>query len=89
MDAVQADPIGNKVWGGNEKGLWKMIGLDEVVVSIVKGIERRCDTVIIPKRDTLVAWLPSIFRRVVEEVGFKEADIVETIRLAQQARERK
>lgn len=86
MDAVQADPVGNKVWGGNERGLWKMIGLDDVIVSIVKGIERRCDTVIIPKRNTLVAWLPGIFRRVVEAVGFKDADIVETIRLAQQAR---
>ncbi|MCD5992455.1 SDR family NAD(P)-dependent oxidoreductase [Pseudomonas sp. CDFA 602] len=85
MDAVKADPIGNNVWNGKEKGLWKTIGLDEVV-NIVKGIERRWNTVIIPKRDTSVAWLPSMFRRVVEGVGFKKADIVETIRLAQPTR---
>lgn len=86
MDAVQADPIGNKVWGGNEKGLWKMIELDEVVTRIVEGIERRRDMVIIPKRNSLVAWMPGILRRVVEAVGFKQTDIVESIRLAREGK---
>ncbi|WP_192560562.1 SDR family NAD(P)-dependent oxidoreductase [Pseudomonas allokribbensis] len=86
MDAVQADPIGNKVWGGNEKGLWKMIELDEVVTHIVEGIERRRDMVIVPKRNSLVAWMPGILRRVVEAVGFKQTDIVESIRLAREGK---
>ncbi|SME88282.1 hypothetical protein SAMN02745830_00079 [Streptomyces sp. Amel2xC10] len=38
MDDVHADLAGTTLWGGNERGLWKMISLDKVVDAAVTGI---------------------------------------------------
>lgn len=49
MDDVIADPAGRELWGGNEKGLWKMVPMQTVVGGIVDGIEHRANQIIVPK----------------------------------------
>jgi NAD(P)-dependent dehydrogenase (short-subunit alcohol dehydrogenase family) len=82
MDEVLADPAGVKIWDGNRKGLWKMVSLEEVVAGIVRGIERRADMVVVPRKNTLVARTPGLFRRLVERAGFRDGDIAAAIALA-------
>lgn len=81
MAEVHADPAGRKLWSGNDKGIWKMIPIETVVVAIVDGIERRRDMVVAPAQNTLIAKAPGLFRKIVEWLGFKDADIAEAIRL--------
>ncbi len=80
MAEVHADAAGRKLWAGNEKGLWKMIPIETVVAAIVDGIETRRDFIVAPKQNTIVAKAPGLFRRFVEHLGFKDADITEAIR---------
>lgn len=81
MDDVVADPAGRELWGGNEKGLWKMVALQTVVDGIIAGIERRADQIIVPKALTLTAKAPGLFRPVVER-AFRESNIRRAIELA-------
>ncbi|WP_426342491.1 SDR family NAD(P)-dependent oxidoreductase [Pseudoduganella sp. S-14] len=83
MDQVHADAAGVKLWGGNKGGLWRMISRDEVVDGVIRGIERRSDMVVLPAQNTLVAKAPGLFRKVTEKLGFKSADIVEAVALAE------
>ncbi|WP_412463433.1 SDR family NAD(P)-dependent oxidoreductase [Halobacteriovorax sp. RT-2-6] len=83
MDGVTSDPVGNKLWGGNKEGPWKMISLEEVVSEIISGIEQRAEQVVIPKRKTLVAKASGFFRRYIERRGFKGNEIEEAISLSQ------
>ncbi|WP_062784818.1 SDR family NAD(P)-dependent oxidoreductase [Novosphingobium capsulatum] len=82
MDGVLADPAGVKIWGGNRGGLWKMVSLDEVVQGIIRGVERRDDMIVVPRKNMLVARAPGVFRRLVERVGFRDADIKAAIAAA-------
>ncbi len=82
MDDVVADPAGRALWGGNDKGLWKMVSRESVVRDIVAGIERRADMVVVPKRNTLIAKAPGLFRRFIERAGFRGKDIQQAIKLA-------
>jgi hypothetical protein len=50
---------------------------------VIRGIERRSDMVVLPAQNTLVAKAPGFFRKVAERLGFKSADIVEAIALAE------
>ncbi|PZR32826.1 SDR family NAD(P)-dependent oxidoreductase [Caulobacter segnis] len=84
MDQTFADPAGNKIWGGNKGGIFKMVSLEEVISSIVEGIERRQDVMVIPKTNGLVARAPGLFRKIVEAIGFNDRDIAETVRVAGQ-----
>jgi hypothetical protein len=34
MDDIVADPAGHELWGGNEKGLWKMVPLQTVIYAM-------------------------------------------------------
>ena len=79
MDEVVADPAGNTLWGGNEKGMWKFMPREQVVANIVAGIERRADIVISPKANTMIAKMPGIFRPVVERIGFRGTTIPDAI----------
>jgi NAD(P)-dependent dehydrogenase (short-subunit alcohol dehydrogenase family) len=79
MDEVVADPAGNTLWGGNEKGMWKFMPREQVVADIVAGIERRADIVISPKANTMIAKMPGIFRPVVERIGFRGTTIPDAI----------
>jgi NAD(P)-dependent dehydrogenase (short-subunit alcohol dehydrogenase family) len=79
MDDVVADPAGRILWGGNEKGLFKMIDIHDVVGAIVAGIERRKKMVVVPKSATLVAKAPGLFRRIVDRIGFPGSTIPDAI----------
>ncbi|OUL84865.1 SDR family NAD(P)-dependent oxidoreductase [Paraburkholderia hospita] len=82
MDDVVADPAGRALWGGNDRGFWKMIPREQVVRDIVAGIERRADMIVVPKINTIVARAPGFFRRFVERAGFHGEDIERAISLA-------
>lgn len=82
MDKVHADPAGVKIWGGNSKGLWKMITLEEVVAAILRGIERREDMVVVPAKNAIPARIPGLIRKWIERSGFRDSDIAEAVELA-------
>jgi len=77
-----ADPAGRALWGGNDKGLWKMVSREAVVRDIVVGIERRADMVVVPKRNTIIAKAPGLFRSFIERAGFRGENIQQAIKLA-------
>lgn len=81
MDNVHGDPAGIKLWGGNKKGLWKMISRESVVADIVSGIEKRSSLVVCPKRNTLVARTPGMFLPLIERIGFPGRTVPEAIEL--------
>jgi NAD(P)-dependent dehydrogenase (short-subunit alcohol dehydrogenase family) len=82
MGNVHADPAGNRLWGGNKKGMWKMVSRDSVVDSIVTGIEKRQRLIVCPKRNTLVARAPGLFRPIVDRIGFPGRVVPDAIELA-------
>ncbi|MDO8632427.1 MAG: SDR family NAD(P)-dependent oxidoreductase [Phycisphaerales bacterium] len=82
MDDVLNDPAGQTLWGGNKKGLWKMVPQRVVINGIVKGIERRATTIVLPKRNTIVAKAPGLFRPIVDRIGFRGTTIPSAISLA-------
>lgn len=82
MDDVHADPAGRRLWGGNTSGLWKMIPLDEVVATIVDGIERRKPLIVAPKSNSLFARIPGLVRPIVDRIGFRGNTIPEAAALA-------
>lgn len=82
MDDVHADPAGSRLWGGNKKGLWKMIPLEDVVEEIVSGIERRAPLIVAPKRNSLFARIPGIVGPIVDRIGFRGTTIPEATALA-------
>ena len=73
MDDVLADPAGRELWGGNEKGLWRMVPLQTVITGIVDEIERRAD---------LIAKAPGLFRPFFDRVGFRGQTVPRAIELA-------
>jgi NAD(P)-dependent dehydrogenase (short-subunit alcohol dehydrogenase family) len=79
MDEVRADPAGNILWDGNRKGLWKMIGRDEVVHAIVTGIENRADLIVAPKKLALPARIPGLIQPLVNRIGFPGNTIQDAI----------
>ncbi len=70
------------LWGGNHRGLWKMVPLHKVITSIITGIERRADLIVIPRPLTLTAKAPGLFRPIVERLGFRGQTIPRAIGLA-------
>ncbi len=77
LDAIHADPAGRRLWGGNERGLWRMCTVDKAVRSIVSGIERRAQTITACRAHALVAAAPGFFRPFVDRVGFTTRTITE------------
>jgi NAD(P)-dependent dehydrogenase (short-subunit alcohol dehydrogenase family) len=82
MDDVLADPAGRELWGGNARGLWRMVPVETVVTAIVNGIERRADLIAIPKSNTPIAKAPGIFRPFFDRFGFRGQTIPRAIELA-------
>jgi NAD(P)-dependent dehydrogenase (short-subunit alcohol dehydrogenase family) len=82
MDDVIADPAGRVLWGGNEKGLFKMVPSATVVRGIVRGIERRSELIVVPKRNSLIAKAPGLFRPVLDRVAWKDTTIAHAAELA-------
>ena len=81
-DAMATDPAGKVLWGGNERGLWKMVSLDRVVAGIVRGIERRAQFIVVPWWHRPIAWAPGHFRRWIEWIGLRRAKVREAVALA-------
>ena len=79
---LHASAAGRKLWGGNAKGIWKMVSLDEVVTETVRGIEQRADMVVIPRRNRFVARAPGLLRKLIERIGFDDTNVAESVRLA-------
>lgn len=79
MDEVQADAAGSIVWAGNDKGLWKMITLDQVVAAIVDGIGRRASMIVAPRTNALAARIPGITRPLIDRIGFPGNTIPDAI----------
>lgn len=82
MDDVKADPAGRTLWGGNERGLWKMVPLEKVISGIVSGIERRSDLIVVPRSLALTAKAPGLLRHVIERLGFRTQTISRAMELA-------
>lgn len=82
MDDVLADPAGRELWGGNEKGLWRMVTLQTVTTDILNGIERRADLIVIPKTNTPIAKAPGVFRPFFDRFGFRGQTVRRAIELA-------
>jgi NAD(P)-dependent dehydrogenase (short-subunit alcohol dehydrogenase family) len=85
MDDVLGDPAGRELWGGNEKGLWRMVPLQTVTTDILNGIERRADLIAIPKTNTPIAKAPGVFRPFFDRFGFRGQTIPRAIELASPA----
>lgn len=81
MDDVVADPAGRQLWGGNDKGFFKMVPIETVVGALVGGIEKRAKVIVAPKSLTLVAKAPSLFRPVIDR-AFRGPDLLRAIQLA-------
>ncbi|MEU2298053.1 SDR family NAD(P)-dependent oxidoreductase [Streptomyces antibioticus] len=79
MDDVHADPAGTTLWGGNERGLWRMIPLDKVVDAVVTGIERRSPMIVAPRRLGLAARTPGLVRPLVDRIGFRGTTVPDAI----------
>ncbi|MFQ2879722.1 SDR family NAD(P)-dependent oxidoreductase [Mycobacterium sp. TY814] len=82
MNHVHKDPAGQELWGDNVKGVWKMVPLQEVVMGIADGIERRSAKIVVPKSLLITANAPGVFRRVIERIGFRDSSIQKAAALA-------
>lgn len=82
MDDVLADPAGRELWGGNERGLWRMVPLHTVTTDILNGIERRADLIAIPKTNAPITKAPGVFRPFFDRFGFRGQTVARAIELA-------
>lgn len=82
MADVHADAAGQRLWGGNKRGLWKMIPLEQVVEDVVTGIERRSALIVAPKSNAFFARIPGLLRPIVDRIGFRGNTIPEAAALA-------
>lgn len=62
-----------------------MVALEDVVKSIVKGIENRSDMMFVPKENSFVAHLPRLFRKILEAVEFKDSEVAAMVEAAKPA----
>ena len=85
MDQTFKSAAGSKIWKGNNSGLFKMVALEDVVKSIVKGIENRSDMMFVPKENSFVAHLPRLFRKILEAVEFKDSEVAAMVEAAKPA----
>jgi short-subunit dehydrogenase len=69
VDEALSDPVARGVWN-NFEGLFELAPIETVVRDVVRGIEGRADQVVIPKRLTLTATAPGVFRPIIDRFGF-------------------
>lgn len=79
MDDTFADAAGTTLWGGNSKGVWKMVPLEDVVSGVVRGIERRSAMIVVPRSNTLFARMPGVVRPLVDRFLFSDSTIRDAI----------
>lgn len=53
-----------------------------MVADVVDGIERRKAMIVCPRRNSIVARTPGLFRPIVDRIGFPGRTIPDAIRLA-------
>lgn len=82
MDDVVADAAGREIWGGNRGGLWGMVGIDEVVRTTLRMIERREAMATVPGRISLVAKAPGLVRPVIERLGWRGTTVERAVAAA-------
>lgn len=81
MDGVHEDPAGHTLWNGNSAGLWKMIPLEKVVNTIVRGIERRSKLLVPTLSNAIAARVPGVVRPFIERFGFPGRTIQDAVAL--------
>ncbi|MCG8611574.1 MAG: SDR family NAD(P)-dependent oxidoreductase [Pseudomonadales bacterium] len=79
MDAIENGPCSQLVWN-QHRGMWRYVPLQEVVDDLVDGIERRKDLIVVPKRNAIVARMPTLLRKFIEKVGFNDERVAQAVR---------
>lgn len=79
MDAVEDGPCSQLVWN-QHTGIWQYVAIDKVVHGLVEGIERRRDLIVVPRRNTMVAGMPGMLRKLVEKIGFDDERVARAVR---------
>jgi NAD(P)-dependent dehydrogenase (short-subunit alcohol dehydrogenase family) len=78
VDEVLDDPVARSVWH-DFGGLFKLVPREVVVQAIVKGIERRAEQIVVPKRFAVTAKAPGLFRPPVERFIFSDSRVMQAI----------
>jgi len=78
VDEVLDDPVARSVWN-DFGGLFKLVPRQTVVDAIVKGIERRAEQIVVPKRFAVTAKAPGLFRPSVERFIFQDSRVTQAI----------
>jgi hypothetical protein len=78
VDEVLDDPVARTVWH-DFGGLFKLVPRETVVDSIVLGIEQRAEQIVVPKRFTVTAKAPGLFRPLVERFVFQDSRVMQAI----------
>jgi short-subunit dehydrogenase len=78
VDEVLDDPVARSVWN-DFGGLFKLVPRATVVHAIVRGIERRSEQIVVPKRFTVTAKAPGFFRPLVERFIFQDSRVMQAI----------
>ncbi|HBO3119416.1 TPA: SDR family NAD(P)-dependent oxidoreductase [Pseudomonas aeruginosa] len=80
MEAALQTTCSSLVWN-QQKGIWKLVSLEDVVAALVDCIERRRDMVTVPSSNRLVAKAPGLLRRVIERIGFDPNRVAKAVQL--------
>jgi NAD(P)-dependent dehydrogenase (short-subunit alcohol dehydrogenase family) len=78
VDEVLDDPVARSVWN-DFGGLFKLVPRETVVDALVKGIERRAEQIVVPKRFAVTAKAPGLFRPSVERFVFQDSRVMQAI----------
>jgi NAD(P)-dependent dehydrogenase (short-subunit alcohol dehydrogenase family) len=81
MDRVLQDPAGRMLWGEHKSQLWKMTPIETVVDGVIRAIETRAPMTVIPRINNGVARAPGLFHPLIERIGWRKAQIPQTIEL--------
>lgn len=84
MDALMENACSELVWN-NYQGLWKFVGLEEVIKGLVGSIEHRRQVVTVPRVNALVARAPGLIRPLFEKIGFDDERVAKAVRIERDA----
>jgi NAD(P)-dependent dehydrogenase (short-subunit alcohol dehydrogenase family) len=81
MESIWADPAGDRLWGGNRRGMWKAVAPDVVVREAIRGIERRAAHITAPRTLAFSALVPGLAQKAADRFGFPGGTIPEAAAL--------
>lgn len=85
---TQKDPVGKVLWDGNDEGgSWEMVTVDQVVDAMVKAIENRARSMVVPEKIRPLLWFPAFFQSYLER-AFPPQKVKEVIQASEKAAER-